>query len=292
MFTDLHIHTKCSDGKFSIADTIQIAKDNNIKLLSVTDHDSVSGVSEAIQISQSYDMTCISGLELSCRNENSKILFPQDISIHILSYNFDYKSSFLLDYLKKYHFRRKQILLELIEELTNNGFEIKFEDISVIAGTQMRIQDIINHINSSFACKQRKKQLIEIADSFYPRLFLQDCTLNEAINIIKCSGGIPVLAHAFFSYRDYDIINNTQQDVSSLIDYLCDIGIEGIEVFYSRFNKSQVEWLLKKATSKNMMITAGSDFHGTPSRNTMINYEINQLNKTIKKLLVTNRYSG
>ncbi len=290
MLTDFHLHTNYSDGKLSVRDTISIAKQKKLKMISVTDHDSVGGIKEAIEVSRNFDMICISGLELSCRNDDTNIKFPQDISIHILAYNLDYDKKELREYLNKYHSERKRILLELITDLSNYGFDVRYEDISVIAGCQMRIQDIINHINSSFGCKIKKEKYIELANSYYKKIFEKDCVLGDAIKIIKQSDGIPVLAHAFFSYKDYDVIKNSEQEVKELINYLYELGIEGIEVFYSKFNKTQTEYLLDIAQKNNLMITAGSDFHGTPLRKEMITYEICELNSTIEKMLAINRY--
>ena len=154
----------------------------------------------------------------------------------------------------------------------------------------MRIQDVINHINSSFAYKEKRDHLLTIANSYYKKLFSIDCTLENAIRLIKNAGGFPVLAHAFFSYKDYDVIKNEQKEVYSLLDYLCELGIQGIEVFYSRFSDIQTKWLLREARSRNLEITVGSDFHGTPSRKKMMNYEIDEIAGSIGKLLEINRY--
>lgn len=290
MYADLHLHTNYSDGKLSVSDTIKIANIKGINTLSITDHDSVAGVKEAILQSKLLGMNCISGLELSCRNENIQISFPDDISIHLLAYNINYQNRQLLSYLEYYHMKRKEILLSLIEELINEGFDVKYGDIYIISGTQMRIQDVINHINSSFIYKEKREYFLAIANSYYKRLFSIDCTLENAIELIKGAGGMPVLAHAFFSYRDYDIIKNDQKNVYALLNYLCELGIQGIEVFYSRFSENQTKWLLQEAKKRNLAITAGSDFHGTSSRKDMINYEIAEIADTIRNLLEGNKY--
>lgn len=290
MIVDLHLHTNCSDGKLSIADTLKVAISKNISLISVTDHDSMSGLEKVISLSHSYGINCISGVELSCRNENTDITFPQDVSIHILGYNIDYYNKALNLHIKQYHLRRKRILTMLIEELLENGFDVKYENIFVIAGNQMRIQDIVNHINYAFINMEKKKHLMKIANSYYKKLFMVDTTLCDAIKLIKGAGGIPVLAHAFFSYHDYDLVNNSTQDILMLLDYLCELKISGLEVFYPRFNKSQTNFLLKEAEKRNLIVTAGSDFHGTPLRKDMINYEISSMQKTIEFLLKENRY--
>jgi predicted metal-dependent phosphoesterase TrpH len=290
MITDLHLHTNYSDGKLSVSDTIKKASESEISVLSITDHDSIVGVKKAIQIAKERNIICLSGLELSCRNDNSDVIFPTDISIHILAYNIDYESKALISYLKQYHHRRKQILSVLIEELEQNGFDVKYEDIDVIAGKQMRIQDIINHINSSFAYKNKRENYLRIANDYYSQLFMIDCPLLNAIEMIKSVGGQPILAHAFYSYRDYEIIKNTEQSISTLLDYLCEIGLSGVEVFYSKFSEKQTHWMLKEAQNRGLLITAGSDFHGTPLRKEMMNYEIPDTDKTIQKFLRENRY--
>jgi predicted metal-dependent phosphoesterase TrpH len=292
MFVDLHLHTNCSDGKLNVQDTIEIAHNKGIVLLSITDHDSISGVSDAINISDLLGITCFSGLELSCRNENKGISFPDDISIHILAYNIDYKNDKLISYLKRYHRERRKILFDLIDELSTDGFEAKYDDICVIAGTQMRIQDIINHINSTFMCKEKKERFLAIANSYYKKLFAIDSPLEDAVKLIKNAGGLPVLAHAFYSYRDYDIVKNRREDLTELLDYLCELEIFGIETYYSKYSEQQTHWLLQEAKRRNLYKTVGSDFHGTPMRRDMMNFEIDGIEETIRYLLSVNRYQN
>lgn len=290
MYVDLHLHTIHSDGKLQVKDTIDIASEKGIKLLSITDHDSVAGVQEAIEYSKSHGISCISGVELSCRNEMSILEFPQDVSIHILAYNIDYNCIELIDTFQRYHSVRKSILDGLIKELCSDDFDINYDDINIIAGKQMRIQDVINHINSCFMCNEKKKRYIEIAKSCYQKLFSQDNPLQNAINLIKASGGLSVLAHAFISYRDYDVEQNSFENVLNLLNYLCDMGLDGIEAFYPKHSNEQCIFLQEEAKKRNLFVTAGSDFHGTPLRKGMMDYEIKQMDKTVSLFKNINRY--
>lgn len=292
MFVDLHLHTLHSDGKLNVKDTIDRAINRKIKLISITDHDTINGVDEAIRYSCSKGITCISGIELSCRNDNQRIAFPQDVSIHLLGYNIDYHSSELQSYLTNYHAKRKRILDELIIELACNNFDVCYEDINVIAGKQMRIQDVINHINSCFMCNERKMLYIDITSKYYFRLFAVDSTLQTAIELIKRAGGIVVLAHAFFSYKDYDVKLNSYSSIIELLDYLCDLGVDGIEAFYPKYTTEQCEFLQKEAEKRNLIVTAGSDFHGTSLRKNMMDKNITQLSKTTELLLQINKYKN
>lgn len=290
MFVDLHLHTLYSDGKLNVTDTIDIALKKNISLISITDHDTINGVREAIEYSRLKNITCISGIELSCRNENSNIKFPQDVSIHLLGYNIDYSNLELQNHLNNYHINRRIILDELISELVNNDLDISYEDINVIAGKQMRIQDVINHINSCFMCNEKKEKYIDIATKYYSKLFSVDIPVQTALKLIKKAGGISVLAHAFYSYRDYDVEINPYSSIKSLFDYLCDMGLDGLETFYPKFTTEQSRFLQIEAKKRNLIVTAGSDFHGTPLRKGMMDYDIPSMEKTNNLLLKTNKY--
>ncbi len=81
---------------------------------------------------------------------------------------------------------------------------------------------------------------------------------REAINLIKLAGGVPILAHP-------GLIRNRL-----VIDKIMQMGIKGLEVFYPEHTGSQISQLLNLAVQKQMIITGGSDFHGTENtRNQM-----------------------
>ena len=41
VYADLHVHTAYSDGIHSIEETIKLAKEKGIKVIAITDHDTV-----------------------------------------------------------------------------------------------------------------------------------------------------------------------------------------------------------------------------------------------------------
>jgi len=138
---------------------------------------------------------------------------------------------------------------------------------------------------------EKKEEYIKIAQSYYPKLFSIDNPLKDALFLIKAAGGISVLAHAFFSYKDYEVKQNSFENLNNLLNYLCDLGLDGIEAFYPKFTNEQTAFLLGEAKKRNLLITAGSDFHGTPLRREMINYEIAQMGETVSLLKKIDRYN-
>ena len=178
----------------------------------------------------------------------------------------------------------------MLHILVVNDLNINYKKIDVIAGKQMRVQDIINYISSHPICSKKKQLYINIAKRYYLKLLYEDCPLQMAIKLIKNSGGISVLAHPFFSYRDYDVEFNSRSSVINLLDYLCDLGLDGIEAFYPKNTNEQTNFLQNEAQKRKLFVTAGSDFHGTTLRQQMMDYNIADIEETTKYLLKVNHY--
>ena len=121
---DFHIHTTSSDGTLSPTEVVQRAHKNNVKYLAITDHDTLTGLNEAIEESLKYDITLIPGIELSTQHNNE--------SIHILGFFKDdnFKNEELIEELAKIKnhriIRAKNIVHKLKEEF---NIEVNFEKI-------------------------------------------------------------------------------------------------------------------------------------------------------------------
>ena len=286
LLVDFHIHTNYSDGKLSVDETMRVAYENKLSKIAITDHDSVLAIPRAQELALQYGIDFVPGIELSSRNDNGKINFPLDISIHILGYKINHKNTKLLEILKSYHSERKIILDNLIQKLNRNGLEIVYEDIYVIAGTQMRVQDIINHINTFFLDHKQKDYYISTAQSYYREISLIDFKVRDAIDLIKYSGGVSVWAHPFSSYKDYEIQLNSKEKILTILDKMCVLGLDGIEAMYLQYTDEQVTYLEKLAKERGLFITIGSDFHGKPPRNKMCSFETKKINPFLEALEV------
>ena len=89
---DLHLHTNYSDGVLSPSKLIDLAKKKDLSVISITDHDNVNGIDEAIEYGNSVGVQVIPGVEISADIEDSEI--------HILGYFIDHKNPEFLDFLK------------------------------------------------------------------------------------------------------------------------------------------------------------------------------------------------
>ena len=83
---------------------------------------------------------------------------------------------------------------------------------------------------------------------------------EEAINVIKAAGGIPVWAHPLGGEGEKHL---NEKDFLPKLVTMIDCGIQGLECYYSRYSDSEIELLKKCANKYNLYITGGSDYHGT-----------------------------
>ena len=84
-------------------------------------------------------------------------------------------------------------------------------------------------------------------------------TPEKAVKAIMESGGVPVLAHAIFGDGRSDF---SDEEVEARVKHLKEIGIEGLECFYSEYDERQEQMMLSLAEKYGLMATGGSDYHG------------------------------
>ncbi len=108
MVADLHLHTTASDGSISAEKTLEIAYKRGLDYISITDHDSVDALDEALDLSENSKVKVIPGIEI-----NSDYL---DTEIHVLGYFIDHKSPALLELLKNIKSSRKRRAKKIIEK--------------------------------------------------------------------------------------------------------------------------------------------------------------------------------
>jgi len=92
---DLQAHSTCSDGALAPAEVVERAAAAGVRLLALTDHDTVAGVSEALAASTAVDMTVVPAAELSAVHGGHE-------DLHILGYGLDHADPHLLAMLEDY----------------------------------------------------------------------------------------------------------------------------------------------------------------------------------------------
>ncbi|MFR1708560.1 MAG: PHP domain-containing protein [Clostridium sp.] len=242
---EFHCHTTASDGKFSPSQVVDMAKNKNVKLLSITDHDTTEGIEEALKRAKEVSIDFIPGIELSC-NHNGE-------SIHILGYfkGNDYKDENLVEFLRSLKVNRESRAISIVNNL-NKYFNIKInvEDVLKISNGVVARPHIAQAIvNAGYPYDFQyifDKFIGNNSPAYVPNKHI---SIPEGIKLLKKYNCIVVLAHP-------KLIKKTT--IKDILKY----DFHGIEAIYYQNFKRETDEFISLARSRNMIITCGSDFHG------------------------------
>lgn len=250
MFADLHLHTTASDGLETPFKIVEMAKKMGFKCISITDHDTVDGLSEAQKAAEQLGIELIPGIELSTLFEGKEV--------HILGYCIDPNNQMLKDLLSKFIESRKKRARKIVEKLNELGVDVSMSRVEEIAKGEFVGRP---HIARAMMEKGYVSSLSEAFTKDYlgngGRAYVERYKLytHEAINFIKQIGAVAVLAHP-----GIDTVGGrlTHYEIEQIIE----MGIEGIEVFYPEHDAAQTRFYKNLAQTHNLVITGGSDYHG------------------------------
>jgi predicted metal-dependent phosphoesterase TrpH len=249
MAIDLHIHSTYSDGTMSPRDLVNLAKKKGLRAISLTDHDTVDGVTEAISSCKGDGFEVISGIEMGAKYSG--------ITIHILGYLFDPNNSPLRKALKKLQDARNERNGHILLRLNKLGIDIsdtELRNISRVGQTgrphiakMLLKKGVVKTIDEAFARFLRKG-----AVAYVPRFLY---TVEEVFTLLRRAGGIGVLAHPLQ-------IQHSDMNVTTAIEQLTILGMDGIETYYPTHSKKTRNILIRSAEACNLVLTGGSDYHG------------------------------
>jgi len=259
---DLHLHTNASDGELSPEGLVDSAISRGLKAMAITDHDTVDGIRTALDYSADKDIEVIPGIEISCKEREHG--FDE---VHVLGLFIDFRDKSLLEMTQRIKQNRIEQKRQIIKKLNGLGFDIDFSEVKdsvkfsfgrphIAAVLLKNYPDRFSSVQDVFDryLKVGKPAYIEIKEI---------TRIVDAIKIIKKSKGIPILAHPGV-YKPEDSLE--------LIDYFLGLGGEGIETYYPydkvysispEASKKKIDFYNKVAKEKNLLVSGGSDYHGS-----------------------------
>ncbi len=249
MCVDLHTHSIYSDGTQTPAELIQSAEDSGLYAISLTDHDTVAGITEFLRHGRQNNLKVITGLEISSVHRN--------ISIHILGYGIDHQLAELNRKLSQLQQGRQERNLKILNKLQNLGLDISTKELSAYSGCgqagRPHIAGLLRRKGAVKTCEQAfKYYLRKGAPAWADRLTF---SAAETIDMIRNAGGIAVLAHP-------GQIDAGMKIQPQLITELVERGLGGLEVYYPGHQKKMEKKLLQLAKKHQLLVTGGSDYHG------------------------------
>lgn len=248
---DLHAHSYYSDGVSSPKEVVKYANKKGIKVLALTDHNSIEGIREAIQAGKKLNIEIIPAIEI--RTEEDEIL----------GYFIDFKNNKFKKEIKKIQQNLSNRVKKIIKKLNKKGIKVSYSDLSrkykPNKGNFMEIHLIKYLVGQGFGAKPElwKKYISKEGETYVP---IKEISVLNAIKLIKRYGGIPVLAHPWVEPSSKELLK--EENFKKLIK----AGLKGIEIDNGdrddRRDEQTLEKIKKLAKKYNLIITSGSDFHG------------------------------
>ena len=252
---DLHVHSNNSDGSDSVENLVKEIKKANIEIFALTDHDTIAGCIEITKYIPE-NIKFIPSIELTCQTG--------DIKCHILGFNcnpVDEKLNALIQKGKELRRKKLETRLDYIKnvlhiDLTNDELNWLYSRKSVVK----------THLANLLVKRKMAKTNVEAMQKYLDRIKTGNTrfSIEEAIDAIVTSGGIPVWAHPLGGEGEKHIAHEKfMPRLEKMIAY----GIKGLECYYSRYTLEEVKFLITCANSNNLLISGGSDYHGTNKEN-------------------------
>lgn len=253
---DLHIHSNASDGTLSPVEIVHRAESLRLGAIAITDHDTVAGAKAALETAPRSSLEILTGIEISAE---SPPFYRFSGSFHILGYGIRLNDSPLNRTLRVLQEARKNRNPRIIERLREMGLSITLQEVIASVGDAQIGRP---HIARVMLEKGFVASIDEAFDRYlgthgpaYVDKYRIPC--EDAIGLIRAAGGIPVLAHPGLLKPETDV------PFDRMISMLKEMGIEGIEVYYPEHSVFQTEHYGGIARRYDLMITGGTDFHGT-----------------------------
>ncbi len=250
---DLHSHTTASDGQYSPTELVKKASEHNIKLLAITDHDTINGLEEAKNAGEQYGVKIIPGIEIN-------ITAPRG-EFHLLGLGITDISPSMKEILNNVIKTRHQRNEEMIQKMKEAGVSITYEEMLERFPNTMIGRPHFAAILQEKKIVKNRQQAFDLYLAKGRPWYIEriGTNLDEAIIAIKESKGLPVIAHPMSLYLSWG-------KLPEMLEKFYEQGVCGIEAFHPGARVTECLRLEELGRKIGFFITAGSDFHGEKIR--------------------------
>ncbi|MGO0576690.1 PHP domain-containing protein [Ornithinimicrobium panacihumi] len=252
---DLHTHSDRSDGSEPPDVVVAQAARAGLDVVGLTDHDVISGWSEADRAGREHGVVVVPGIEISCNHHR--------ISVHLLAYLPDGQDQALMEELARSRDSRDTRLRAMVDLLAADGYPVTYEEVLAVAGPEATLgrPHIADVLVRNGVYPRRDDAFVDVLASGSPYYVayhvLDPVRMTE---LVVAAGGVPVLAHPFASSRGRTIDEG-------LVEQMALAGLAGLEVDHRDHGPEERDRAATLAERLGLLRTGSSDYHGTGKLN-------------------------
>jgi 3',5'-nucleoside bisphosphate phosphatase len=242
---DLHTHTDASDGCLTSRELIERAWKAGIRVLGVTDHDTVAGLAAARNAAAAFGLTLVDGVEVTA--------VEQGRDVHVLGYFVTPADPALGVFLARQRDQRTARIREIGARLERIGAPIDVERLLASREAREAIgrpavaEALIAAGHATSRSDAFDRFLGEGGAAWVPR---EGPTVAQVIEVLHAAGAIVSLAHPALNRCDLRIPEWAAA------------GLDAIEVYHSEHAPEDVTRYRATAATLHLAVTGGSDYHG------------------------------
>lgn len=243
MRADLHLHSTCSDGSLPVPEVIALARDRDLAVIGITDHDTVSHFALVNEHGPGSGLTVVPGVEFSTR--------LAEYELHLIGYCVNELDPELVTHLEKVRRKRLERAREILERLAARNVCIPPEELDRIPANRTIGRVLIAHLIYNYGYVRSPDEAFNIyigrnGSAYVP---YAPADAREVVELIARTGGVSVFAHP------------SQEELAAAADTLCEAGLQGIEAWRPRVYRATLRAIKAKADEKKLILTGGSDWH-------------------------------
>lgn len=243
---DLHAHTTASDGVLSPQELVRFAKDCNISVLAVTDHDTLEGLPAAMAEASQVGLEVVTGVEITAH--------VGDLEIHILGHFIDPDDNQLAAFLASSRHDRIERAHRMIAKLWALGLPLDADEVlSMARGSSVGRPHVARAMIRRGYVTSMKEAFDRYLTTGKPG-YVERSRIPAfgVIRTIKEAGGVPSLAHP------------GQYSHDEIIPSLVQHGLMGLEVYHLEHDTESLFRYERACLRYGLLAVGGSDYHGTP----------------------------
>lgn len=243
---DLHLHSTASDGQWTPANLVRRAHGAGLRIVSLTDHDTLAGLAEALAAAETLGIELLPGVEITAIHDGT--------DVHVLGYFLEIPEA-LAAFLETQRTERLARLRAIGARLAALGIPLDVEPLVRAAAVQPERavgRPLVARalVEAGYAASVQEafdRWLGEGRPAFVPR---QGPPPAEVVARIRRAGGLPSLAHPGLLGRD------------ELVPGLVEAGLGAIEVYHPEHDPAAEARYLALASRYDLAVSGGSDCHG------------------------------